>query len=432
MDSLYVAANIKKNSCYHLQQRKDMMQEEIVSLLRRRIESPLFSESEIKGISRDVFYEEEFVSKLPISNVEEDYTSTGNKLLYHRDVLKKLVETGIATPIVSHIMPTDYCNFSCSFCSVRDRKTQGEFAFLELERDIKPYIDSMSDLGLKAVILSGGGEPTAYRDSEGHDFRDLVNYLHSKHLEIGLITNGSLLSKFCDVVDKLSWIRVSLYLAEYSLDRIKLPPKKYIKNLVLGFSWIISPYYFNSDINETIELDSKREIVDFYMNFWGELASFVSKSNGRYIRLAPDCHIHGEAFVRLHESIIELNSELSGCNLTMQFHQHKFHRAPDKCYLGFFHPVLYADGYVYPCDSVILNNPEDRRFNKHYALFSGNNIEAINDFYKTPIWDLMGNTRYNCPRCVFYRNNQLIGDIVKGQKELGCDDGECVVHKNFI
>src|SRR5262245_47390649 len=109
----------------------------------------------------------------------DEFTSTGRKFWNHPEALKALKD-GKPRPIVSHIMPTDTCQHTCSFCSVQTRDGNS----LRME-EITGYVAQLLPLGLKAIIISGGGNPILYKQ-----FDEMVDYLYSNGLKIGLITNG--------------------------------------------------------------------------------------------------------------------------------------------------------------------------------------------------------------------------------------------------
>ena len=45
------------------------------------------------------------------------YTSTGSKLVYHGNAIKRIVDHRLGTPISLQIAPTSRCNLNCIFCS---------------------------------------------------------------------------------------------------------------------------------------------------------------------------------------------------------------------------------------------------------------------------------------------------------------------------
>src|SRR4029077_4198619 len=82
-----------------------------------------------------------------------EFTSTGSKIPWHRDIIDGLHD-GRGVPKVSGIFITDVCQHKCAFCSTANRGTD----VLSL-RTIQTYVNQLIPLGLKAVILSGGGNP---------------------------------------------------------------------------------------------------------------------------------------------------------------------------------------------------------------------------------------------------------------------------------
>jgi hypothetical protein len=85
------------------------------------------------------------------------FTSTGAKMFAHQQAMTNL-RNGKGQPIVTHLMPTDVCQHSCAFCSVQTR--EGNVLPLSVMRG---YLELLVPLGLKAVIISGGGNPILYR-----------------------------------------------------------------------------------------------------------------------------------------------------------------------------------------------------------------------------------------------------------------------------
>ena len=327
------------------------------------------------------------------SDYEKNFTSTGDKLFLHPEALKKFMEEGIATPIVLHIMPTSQCNLRCSFCSVKDRQIHEN---LNLEKTILPTVDKLKKRGLKSVILSGGGEPTLYPQ-----FENMINGLKERNLEIGLITNGTLFSRYEPALfEKMEWIRVSINSLDYISD-IKIPK---LKHPTLGFSYIIT------------EKDTTREGL-------AKIKKLANELNVSYVRLLPDCAQPLETLKQDHKKVGELAKELG----EPFFHQYKVHKTPESCYLGYFHPVLYCDGNIYPCDSLVLNDFDNQQFHKEFMLCEANDIDKL---YKEKVSSLV-DTKKMCPNCVFERQNSLLQAVLEG-KYSTIPKIEEIQHKNFI
>ncbi len=167
----------------------------------------------------------------------------------------------IFSPISINLDLTSACNFSCPFCV--DSKLINAGKSLALEK-VKKTIHTLHSHGLLSVILIGGGEPTLHKD-----FAEIVRYIKSKRLQIGIVTNGSRLEKIESVVEELKekdWIRISLDAAgegvfkalhlpktQVTLSRILEKAKKVKKKnpmVSLGYSFVV--------VWEGVEINGKR------------------------------------------------------------------------------------------------------------------------------------------------------------------------------
>ena len=96
--------------------------------------------------------------KIPSKTPEEHkYTSTGIKFWRHPEQMNNYKNGNPNTVISTHISPEGACNLTCAYCSVTYRDTHSR-----IEMDvIKDYVTKLKTRGLKAAILTGGGEPTS-------------------------------------------------------------------------------------------------------------------------------------------------------------------------------------------------------------------------------------------------------------------------------
>ena len=146
---------------------------------------------------------------------EHEYTSTGIKFWRHRDALESYVNGTGRTVISTHISPEGACNLKCPYCSVSKRIKSNR-----IKMDvIKKYVCDLKERGLKAVILTGGGEPTLYPY-----FNELVRWLKKESLSVALITNGTNINSVsADVWKLFSWVRVSLNFVDDYKEKIMFP-----------------------------------------------------------------------------------------------------------------------------------------------------------------------------------------------------------------
>ncbi len=114
-------------------------------------------------------------------------------------------ELPIFSPISINLDLTSSCNFSCPFCVDSKLISSGKSLTVE---EVRETIDTLHSHGLLSVILIGGGEPTLHKE-----FEEIVRYIKSKRLQIGIVTNGSRLEKVEAVVEELrekDWVRISI------------------------------------------------------------------------------------------------------------------------------------------------------------------------------------------------------------------------------
>ncbi len=91
------------------------------------------------------------------SAMEHKFTSTGVKFWKHRGSMESYKAKTGRSVISTHVAPEGRCNLKCSYCSVSERVLQSR---IDLDR-ILDYLTKLKSRGLKAVILTGGGEADA-------------------------------------------------------------------------------------------------------------------------------------------------------------------------------------------------------------------------------------------------------------------------------
>ena len=400
--------------------------------------------------------------------INDIYTSTGHKFFAHQEAMQNL-RNGKGQPVVSHVMLTDVCNHSCAFCSVQHRAGDS-LAF----DDVMAYLDILLRYGLKAVILSGGGNPILYKCKKtGKNFNDVVDAIHARGLEIGLITNGMPLRNFSylptkkgaiypgmpfdemdkattrkswvsvrpETLDKLTWIRLSMAGLDHDEREVYVPDIDPTKT-TLGFSYVAHDVIDEpadkahgkvSTQADIITLDrSKCKPTWTFEERIGELtnefAEYAKRYNPRYIRVLPNClepHLIERRAKQLDEVAASVNSMIGH---EVVFVQNKPPKAPKACYLGYIHPVLNCDGYVYPCDSCVLNDAAGHSFANPWRVCHWSEIAKI---YEQPVRSLIADTAKTCPGCVFSRSNEILGGVVDGTADL-TPPSETPEHVNFV
>lgn len=294
--------------------------------------------------------------------LEQQYTSTTAKLLCHPDRFKEW-RKGKYQPITLQLAPTDKCNLKCSFCSVAQRKGD-ELAF----QDIKQAIYDLKEHGLKAVELTGGGDPTMYPQ-----INYLLMWLLSLGLKVGMITNGvSIMGKVAQTtLDQLQWLRISLN----SLDYI---PTLVIPNIMgtLGFSYVI---------NDKSTGDTARRIK-----------ALIDKHHPAYVRIVPNC-LSMESIIQC----LEIAKKTGLSDLDRTFLQAKKYHVPKNCHIGYLKPFLAPDGYFYHCSA---NPLLERKFHPKFRMGHWDEVNKIwgGDFASADV------TQCQEGKCFFKEHNDFL------------------------
>lgn len=387
-----------------------------------------------------------------MSELVSNFTSTGSKLFYHQEAMQALRD-GSGKPIHAWLAAHDLCNHKCSFCSVGERA--GDVLSFNV---IKPYFETLTRLGLKAVTLSGGGNSILYKCREtGADFNDLVDFLHGLGLQIGVITNGMPLKEYQEsffnpliqrhtlvnrkswrsvspsTLDKMTWCRISMSGIDHNhKEQEVFVPDFDPSKTTLGFSWIMSDSYEEpthkhgwvstpEDIKTPMD-NRKVVLATERMPFIEEkIRGYVEKHKPGYVRLLCNC-LQPDQIAERHQILTEMAARIDP---QVVFSQNKPPRQPGKCWKVLPHPCLNADGWVYPCDSVVLNRDANHQFGSKWRICPA---AQVGELYANPAAFNMPDGI--CPGCVFADQVDLIHAIVGGMETpMPVGAGE---HVNFV
>lgn len=351
-----------------------------------------------------IFYENPPTDKDEIrkekSEQEHAYTSTGIKFWRHQNQMWAFKNGDGDTVISTHVSPEGACNLKCPYCSVTYRDTHSR---IEPEV-IKDYIEKLQTRGLKAVILTGGGEPTAYKN-----FNELVQWLkYERKLSVALITNGTLAKRIqAETMKAFSWVRVSINLFDNWETKVgdNFNISELSSDCIVGCSMVYS-----------VEHESISSVTKSWASMLRKVAKIADRLEAKYVRLLPNCLLEQKHLIAQHES---LDNTLREVDDERFFHQYKVHGAPkcDTCHQSFFRPYLSEEpfhrtkvpGTVYPCDSVVLNDSY-QHFAEEYQLCAPGDILDYLDRKIKPRFD----PRARCEGCVFTDNVNMLDDWKNG------------------
>lgn len=105
-------------------------------------------------------------------------------------------------PISVELSLSNRCNLECIWCSDLElrKKSDNDIDFEVLKRLFR----NLAENGTTGIVIEGGGEPTLYSK-----FNDVVAYIKSLGMSVGLITNGVRM-QYEEHLDDFNWIRISL------------------------------------------------------------------------------------------------------------------------------------------------------------------------------------------------------------------------------
>lgn len=118
-------------------------------------------------------------------------------------------------PLVVELDPTEVCNFACPGCVSEDLISNSTSFTRERLLEIG---NELYEIGVKAVVLIGGGEPLAHSA-----INEFIEFLGTHDIHIGITTNGYFIKKYQDVIAKYAnWVRVSVDAATVeTFDRLR-------------------------------------------------------------------------------------------------------------------------------------------------------------------------------------------------------------------
>lgn len=137
-----------------------------------------------------------------MKNIDKYIQFNGEKIFFHGDRILEWINHGDTYPITVELAPTNKCNHNCPRCAGGRHDNSSSLSLPEM----KSIIDQISRFA-RSLIITGGGEPFCNKNTE-----KIITYAKKKKLDIGIITNGSLLSKknINAIVKNCNWIRISI------------------------------------------------------------------------------------------------------------------------------------------------------------------------------------------------------------------------------
>ena len=384
--------------------------------------------SSIDKLKKYILWQREMRSKNNTDNFENSQTFLGGPVSINLDI-------------------TVACNYCCAHCvDSKILNTNDKFSLEEIYRITKV----LSSNGLKSIILIGGGEPALHPQ-----FESIVRSIKSLGVQLGIVTNGSRISrliKISDCLNERDWIRFSLDAgSDETFQKIHKPNTKvslmdicsgvkHIKEgndkVSIGFSYII--FYEGCNVNGIKLSDNVDEIpssvrlaVDFgfdYITFKPCLIKSGSTCNRETLLYGENrSRIEGIAN-RIKERLYEAKGN---CNGRIRMHESinlramlgddldRYKLQPRNCHSQIYRQIVTPIG-IYHCpayrgDAKALIGARDGYFSQEkYEETCVNNLEVMRKFDASKeCKDIV---------CFYNRLNWWIEDVINSGEDVDSID----------
>lgn len=349
-----------------------------------------------------------------------------NKILQHLDRIKDYLDGKNISPITVEIDPSGECNHNCLRCTFEAYHKNSMLS----EELMKGLADDFSELGVKAVLWTGGGEPLMNRAMP-----NVFQYFAEKKIEQGIATNGALVTAnhIALFADHFEFVRFSVDAASDKMhQRVHRPIngkndfskiKKTIKDLCkkrvgstrkfdVGFSFLTHPENYK-ELYDAAKL-SKDWGVNYFqikpvvMHRKDQISTDYLEKCFHYIHTTKDLETDSFKVIVLDYKFEDLV-------------RRDFTRTYEFCWGHPFMTTVSADGYVNFCCHT--------RGLKEYTFGKVTEKQRFRDVWEGPdrkeaIDRMKRDGLTKCPpNCKYHMMNQILQEVVSSQ--VG-------IHKNFL
>lgn len=340
------------------------------------------------------------------------------KVLLYKDELQAIADQKFMPPVVADTDPINKCNFNCIWCNAKDVMAGKKYAMSE--KHLLELADFYKEWGIKSTCVAGGGEPLM-----NPAFNSFLERLHKNGIEIGVITNGSLMTdehietiartaRWCgisvDAGNAETYVSVKgikdVFLFGKVLENIKklrLKIDELGTNCDIGFKFLLHPLNA-SEIYDAVLLAKKYGAHDFHLRpvGWDNLTITEGKQNILY----------GQWLLERIDKQIEEAMKLESSNFHVYGVRHKFQPNLNRkinfkrCWTPPLLATFGSDGNCHLCfdmrgrkDLILCRHDPDPReilkvwgSQKHIDMIASINIK-------------------DCPRCTFGTYNEIIENV---------------------
>jgi molybdenum cofactor biosynthesis enzyme MoaA len=359
-----------------------------------------------------------------------------DKVLCHKKRLEALKAGAPIYPVHLQVVPTNKCNFDCPKCLYRHDSSLSLFGPSESLSfgELMQVFNDCEEMGVKAIQLTGGGEPTLHRDID-----KIVTNLAARPFHIGLVTNGMCLDKLVTngvMLDKLKdlypvfdWIRVSVDAATaQTFARIRggrAGDRRSFENVLTNLRNLCADRDdegFDTTIGAgfVVERENEAELADAVLIF-----KLLGVDNVR-VRGAIDPKDGSVYESERMRAEISAAMRVEGIDLHYTFDKLES-PSHERCWYSHFTLYLGADGNVYRCCNQAYTT---HGLVGSLADYSGS-LKALLDDPKVQK-KLAGFDARECCQCQFNAVNQVVAKAMKDDASSDAVSREPEKHDFFV
>jgi len=283
------------------------------------------------------------------------------KLLWHSDRLCSFLRDGSAFPVHVEISPTSTCNMTCEWCiSSYMRKSEN----IDL-KSLKRFLYKFREMGGRAVVWSGGGEPTLYPELE-----EAIEEASCLNLKQGIFTNGLFPKRLIKRIgENMEWVRFALDTTDKKLFCEKKGVNERAYEKVLANLKLLSVYPSRLIVNAELDkwnLSNMKNIIETSKAQGADIVQIRPVLPRPYKDETVDSDFYASCLPMLKE-LEEMGDK--GCQVFISWDKfddfvdgEPYGRTYDKCQYHHFFFVLTANGDLGVCmyrlydDNFIFGN----------------------------------------------------------------------------
>jgi MoaA/NifB/PqqE/SkfB family radical SAM enzyme len=345
-------------------------------------------------------------------------------------------------PVSVNLDLTTACNYKCDHCVDLDILNTG----IRYDHDkLKDSLARLARRGLRSVIVIGGGEPTVYPG-----FGEIIRFMKSLKLAIGIVSNGSGNRKIAEVADCLDahdWARLSLDSGTDETFQAMHKPRKPVsldqicesvaeikdKNpaVAIGYSFIITwkgaeinDFQIHPNIHEMVMATERARRYRFdYISFKPFLTR-AEANNAEVIGLDGVRGTMDELFALIRRNFAECKKletpgfrviESTNLRVLMDGSFRSYMQQPRNCHMQWFRQVISPLG-LFNCP-VYRNQPHGRLGHKHSYSEEGETRKAQIETLKL-VQSFDASEQCKEVTCLYNRVNWFIEDLVRHPEKL--------------